>query len=74
MQDQKQKCTGPEARSIIGVSDIKRERMKLPDTKWKYVFIQSTSRIRILSEGSHFMYCKCFQNNNEESLVYILLL
>ena len=53
-------CTGHKACKIIGVSD-KREKVKLPDLSnsgWKYVFIQSTSRIRTLSEGMFFMYCK----------------
>ena len=60
MQDEKKICTGGEARAIVGVSD-KREHLTLPDlsgTQWKYVFIQSTSRIKILPEGSHFMFCK----------------
>ena len=53
-------ATGPEAHEIIGVND-KRERSTLPDlsgTPWKYVFIQSTSQIQMLQEGSHFMLCK----------------
>ena len=48
--------------------------MKLPDlsdTEWKYVFIQSTSRIRILSKDSHFMYCKCIQNNSYNARAWI---
>ena len=60
MQDKEQTCTGPKAREIIGVSD-KRELLTLPDlshTPWTYVFIQSTSRIRTLLEGTHFMFCK----------------
>ena len=53
-------CTGPKAHKVIGVSG-KREPLMLPDlsgTPWKYVFIQSNSRIKILQEGSHFMFCK----------------
>ena len=60
LQDEQQMCTGHKARKIIGVSD-KREKVKLPDLSnsgWKYVFIQSTSRIRTLLEGMFFMYCK----------------
>ena len=48
----------------MGISD-KRELMILPDlsgTQWKYVFIQSTSRIRILPEESRFMFCKAAIN------------
>ena len=60
LQNEQQICTGHKACKIIGVSD-KREKVKLPDlskSEWKYVFIQSTSRIRTLSEGMFFMYCK----------------
>ena len=60
MQDERRICTGRPARKIIGVSD-KRETIKLPDLsgrEWKYVFIQNTSRIQILPEGTLFMYCK----------------
>ena len=60
MQGKNRKCTGRKARNIIGVTD-KREMIKLPDlsgTEWKYVFIQSTSRIKTLPEDSLFMYCK----------------
>ena len=54
-------CPDRQARKIIGISD-KREKVKLhalTDTEWKYAFVQSTSRIRILPEGSLFMHCKC---------------
>ena len=60
LQDKKHVCTGSKARNIIGISD-KRELSMLPDlsgTQWKYVFIQSTSRIQMLREGTHFMFCK----------------
>jgi hypothetical protein len=62
LKDKKQRCTGSNARNIIGVSD-KRELLTLPDhdlsgTQWKYVFIQSISRVRMLCEGTHFMFCK----------------
>ena len=60
LQDKEQRCTGSKARKIIGVSD-KRELLMLPDlstTPWKYVFIQSTSRVRMLCEGTHFLFCK----------------
>ena len=60
IQDEEKICTGPSARKRIGVS-IKRERLTLPDlsgTPWKYVFIQSTSRIKKLPAGTHFMFCK----------------
>ena len=53
-------CPDRQARKIIGISD-KREKVKLnalTDTEWKYAFVQSTSRIRILPEGSLFMHCK----------------
>lgn len=60
LQDKEQRCTGSKARKILGVSD-KRELLMLPDlsaTPWKYVFIQSTSRVRMLCEGTHFLFCK----------------
>ena len=60
IQDKRRLCSNRQARKIIGISD-KREKVKLPDlsnTEWKYAFIQSTSRIRTLPEGSLFMYCK----------------
>ena len=53
-------CTGPTAREVIGIND-KREFLTLPDlsgTQWKYVFIQSTSRIKTLLEGTYFIFCK----------------
>jgi hypothetical protein len=54
-----------QARKLLGISD-KREKVKLPDlsnSEWKYAFIQSTSRIQMLPEGSLFMYCKSRHNN-----------
>ena len=56
----RQICPDREARKIIGISD-KGEKVKLrdlADTEWKYAFIQSTSRLKILPEGSLFMHCK----------------
>ena len=59
MQDEKQLCMGPEAQKLVGVCD-KRQilRPDLSNTKWKYVFIQSNSRIRKLPKGSYFLFCK----------------
>lgn len=60
IQDKRRLCSDRQARKIIGISD-KREKVKLPDlknTEWKYIFIQSTSRIRMLPKGSLFMYCE----------------
>ena len=60
MQDEKKVC---EASNIIDISG-KRELLTLPDlielrgTPWKYVFIQSTSRLQMLHKGTHFMFCK----------------
>ena len=75
MQGKNRKCTGRRARNIIGVTG-EREKMKLPDlsgTEWKYVFIQSTSRIKTLPEDSLFMYCKYIhvthQNYNYQLMV-----
>lgn len=30
----------------------------LNDPWWHYVFIQSTSRLQLLEQGSNFMFCK----------------
>ena len=51
---------GSKARDIIGATDD-RQTIKLPDlstTQWKYVFIQSTSRLRMLPQETHFLFCK----------------
>ena len=59
IQDEKHLCVGPEAQKVIGICD-KRQiiRPDLSNTKWKYVFIQSNSRVRKLPKGSYFMFCK----------------
>ena len=49
---------GPEARQLLGFRN-KKQPVKIPESlKWKYVFIQSTSRIRKLLKGTHFIICK----------------
>ena len=58
-------CTGPEARKLVHFHDNKvnssrRQRIGMPtdhDT-WTYAFIQSTSRIRELPKGTHFIICR----------------
>jgi hypothetical protein len=50
---------GPEAQKLVGVRNKRKKiRPDLSNTKWKYVFIQSNSRIRKLPEGSYFLFCK----------------
>ena len=47
---------------MIGFKD-KQTPVKLSNLRsnsWKYVFIQSTSRIRVLPGGTHFIYCELF--------------
>ena len=50
-------CTGPKARALLGFCD-KRQPIKMPESPWKYAFIQSTSRLRKLPKDTHIIFCK----------------
>ena len=63
IQDRKSKCSGSKARKLIGFKDEHTpvRRSDLKGNRWKYVFIQSTSQLQILPEGSHFIFGKIAQ-------------
>ena len=60
IQDEKRICTGLRARKMIGFKDEQTPvtLSNLKSNSWKYVFIQSNSRIRVLPKGTHFIFCK----------------
>ena len=60
IQDKTKTCTGSKAQEVIGFRDEQTpiEPPDLSGTNWKYVFIQTTSRLQKLPQGTHFMFCK----------------
>ena len=63
-QDKQSICTGSKAQREIGFKNKQRpiKLADLHDPLWHYVFIQSTSRLQMLTQGSNFMFCKFIIN------------